>query len=435
MNRNINDELMRKLSSYFHNTFSLAGSIINNGSCECENKIAISRALAYNPQSSIINRLNIEHQRSLSTIIKKLEICLENFERSNEHLIMAGRCYCLVQDYPNCFASYLNALKRCIKLEPIDWFVLGSMYQRFQYYDSSLKCYDNIGNLGCIPANVVKDLSFRKALVYRKLRKYKNSDNEILNCTSAPPGKFNKNDMKLQYIGSLYYQGRISESFVELDNLLKLFPKCEILHIQKCLIVNKVGSKNDMHKKLNEFLSVKDMFPNNKYINILVAIVYYNMKDYVSSLSYFSKCFTGCDNRFISELWLAVGNIYFNQCNYTDSEKAYQMCVTYDGTNVRAWLNLGFTVERNKHYESALKIYERGAEISASNEFKERIIGIKFNKPCGSLIEFEEEKLIPMIFDVSADEYLKTPPLIDGESVQMNDDDIANLYSYPPSCF
>ncbi|EAY18440.1 TPR Domain containing protein [Trichomonas vaginalis G3] len=378
-----------------------------------ETLIAQSRATAYLPSNSITNANNLDDIIKHAT--NKIESLLEEIKNENsaDLFLQIGRCYYIIGDFPNTYASFISASRYDPeKFTNSDWYYFGSLHQHFTGDNKALECFSKVDQ-GKLSKKQLKDFKMRFAISYRHSKKTDFALQLFNSLLNDPPEKLTKEDILLQIAMTHYKSLRIEDSFNQIQSLLKTFPNNQYLIREKVIHQFLTCTTQDLNSILPEILDVYKQYPDY-YIQLVLARIYYFLGSYLVSYEYFKGCLDFWSDH--PPFWVALGLLYFQNRQHDHAAVAFQRAIYMKQTSRSAWLNLGLVFEEKRELENAINIYRTGAKQCNHPDFINRIN----RKGESNLIEVDDNDLLEQVPEMVEKKYLRTIPVIDTKFIGKN---------------
>lgn len=372
-----------------------------------EMDVANSRIIAYLPStaqssgedsnSQIISQVN----QRITEILEEIKITTQA-----EKLLEIGKCYYILGDFPNAYASYLSALRydqQSFKSD--DWYVCGALHQHFTGLQEALDCYSKV-NSKELQGKKYRDFTMRLAILSRQVKNYDLAFKLFAALQVDPPDMLTKEDITLQ-ISFTYYQSLKTDDALKMVNeLLVQYPENMLLIRESLILQFLITNTSGLQTILPTIIEYYNKYPDY-FIRLVLARIYYLLGSYVDSYDYFKGCLDYWAEH--PMFWVSIGLLYYQNGQLDLAAIAFQRSIYMKPNGKIAWLNLGFIFEKKNDRENAIKIYNTGIKQCNHQDFQNRINKIGQS----SLIEIDDNLLFEQVPETIEKQYLRTVPIID----------------------
>ncbi|EAY05897.1 TPR Domain containing protein [Trichomonas vaginalis G3] len=416
--------LFGNIGATLENAFTSAKELCQLMNANEEMSIASSRIVAYLPSNVKIEGED-DHTKLICLVNSRITELIDQIKNqpNAEKLLEIGKCYYILGDFPNAYASYLSAFRYNQQVfTSEDWYLFGALHQHFTGYHEALDCFLKVNTKEFSDAKN-KDFTMRFAILNRQLKNYDLAFKLFSSLANNPPEKLTVEDITLQIAFTSYQSLKTDDSLKMVNNLLAVYPKNELLIreslILQFLISNTIGLNELLPTILNYYRNYPDY-----YISLLLARIYYLLGQYVESYEYFKVCMDYWGEN--ATFWVAIGLLYYQNEQLDEAAIAFQRSIYMKQNGRVAWLNLGFIFEKKNDKENAIRIYNTGLKQCNHPEFSNRISRIGQ----GQLLEIDDNTLFEQVPETVEKQYLRAIPLINLSFLNQKKDQVYFDQSY-----
>ena len=421
---------INKICSCLEQTFQLAADLSEIMDSEYEARVASSRVIAYNPSCESVRPILKESVQAVDLLRQKIDDLVSIISKQNDQnlLLQIGRCYCALGDFPNSYASYITVYRTNMQLfENCDWYILGSLHQHFTAYHEAMESFSHVDTKK-MSLPMLQDYTLRKAILSRQLALYDQSISLFNQILDAPPWGLTSDDIRMQIGLTNYRAKKIPLAYQQFTTLLNDHPNNRMCIRQHSIITLLTTATEDLRTILPKIQENLARCPDH-HIQLVIALIYYLLSDYVNSYDYFKNSLEYWSNH--PSFWIALGSLYYKNSQLDDAAIAFQRAIYTNQTSTTAWLNLGFIFEEKNKPDDARTIYVAGQKQCKSDKF-----ALRMNKQVKSeIIDVKDEELLEQVPEEAAKTYIQMIPYIDGESVGLPGVSLESFKTYPPSLF
>lgn len=407
----VNQSLMRANNEFEKIWTSIVGltELTNSGE---EHALATRRLLSYNPSRSDV-KFAPNIKQAVDVLVDIVTACageLNNGDNNHERFVTLGHCYLLLNDFPNAYTAYANALRENSSIEdPWVAYTIGCVYQHFKYHEEARKFYTKV--LASKPVfPLVSDVNLRLAIACRSLGDYDQAINIFERMRQSPPSSIKTDDVLLQLAFTYQLAGRVDKANSIYGDLYQKYPTSLDIIQQYCWFLSLQNDK----KAFDMATRIIEVSPPDPTLKLVTARIAMKQQDMASAYQKYSECISYWSDSPL--FWCGLGVLYFKNEQMQDAIVAFQRALYLKGEILEAWANLGLIFELQNEPDSAIKIYQAAiVNCPDCQKIKDRLAALqqRQSRVAQSMImEVNDSRFFTQVAERVANEYVSDVPQI-----------------------
>lgn len=434
MHDNNDYKLINRTNNAFCDGFLIAALTAQEMNCIDDCEFAVKRIFSYNPVHEEVLKDFPKYKNVVHFLQEKIE---NEVSKENVDWVKLGHCYLTLGDFPNAFAAYAHAQNETKEInDPIYKYTIGIVYQHYNYFEHAQMCFEKI--LKDYPDFIyLDDLYFRLACLFRSLKRYNDSILYFSKIKDSPPNGLTSDDISIQ-IAHVYHlmddninSGNIYRELIEKypDNI-----KLKQEYIWFLLSTSTSDQLIEVSQVVNDILTKHPYEPTFLLISARLSM---KLNNYANAYNSFRCCMDYWNDNAL--YWFDIGTFYCQNNQMNDAIISFQKSIYLKKDLAEAWLNMGYSYEQQRDYQSAVNVYSISSQNCPDNaEILNRLINLQSKtnyQYVSRLIEIQDSKNFLQFSDELANDYIKAVPILPSSCYDNDEIDFEILSTFPKSVF